>query len=233
MIRHAYPACCHRMLLAVAGHNAPGSTEADLIRYVGVAVAVIGALVAAPDGAAVIGRQASRVGRRIAAYLHLSFLRKNVTVHGLPAKMRFGAPAGRVQVGTEWESAAPDTRKIEILHEQMKELESDIARLGEDMRKRFTALRTVLDEEMFGLRGAQQSLIRQIEAAERRAARVDARGIWPIGFGIVLTGIPGELADIRALGIIVVIIVVAVTAAMIRSVIADVRRKSAARGAEA
>lgn len=41
----------------------------------------------------------------------------------------------------------------------------------------------------------------KIEAKERRAAQIDARGLWPIAFGIVLTGIPGELAEVTAIGI--------------------------------
>jgi hypothetical protein len=54
-------------------------------------------------------------------------------------------------------------------------------------------------------------LTRRLEATERRSAKVDARGIWPIGFGIVLTGIPDELARISVIGWLFVAGVVAWT----------------------
>lgn len=129
---------------------------------------------------------------------------------------------------TGWSSSVPDTRKIELLHKQVEELDRDIADIRQDMQERFASLQTALSQAVSGLRGAHAELVRQIQAAEHRAARVDARGIWPIGFGILLTGIPGELAAVRAVGIIVVILALTVTVAMIVSVRIDTRKQRAA-----
>jgi hypothetical protein len=68
----------------------------------------------------------------------------------------------------------------------------------DDLRKaadeRDAAMRTGIAQAKARSGDRYRELASHFEARERRAARVDARGIWVIGCGIVLTGIPDELA---------------------------------------
>jgi hypothetical protein len=207
--------CCRLLLACAAVHDAPGPTEADLIRYVGVAIAVAGALIATPDGTTRLWHQAADLGRRIRSgitrFLRLSRRNANVQANPVPATARFGGGDVTAQVITPWNSAAPDTDKIEFLREQVEQLKQDVANISQDIRERDAALQAAISQTESNLRGADQQLTRRLDASEQRAARVDARGIWPIGLGILLSGIPGELADVRALGIVVMVLAVAVT----------------------
>jgi hypothetical protein len=77
------------------------------------------------------------------------------------------------------------------------------------------------------LDSAHGQMARQLETRERQAAQIDARGLWPVGFGIILTGIPGQLAEAPAAGWTVVGLAVLTTVML---GLGAIRRRPAAPG---
>lgn len=73
------------------------------------------------------------------------------------------------------------------------------------------ALRPLMDQANDGLQneikeaearvtGRVEQLSSELRGEQGQASRVDARGLGPIALGIVLTGLPDELASIASLG---------------------------------
>lgn len=173
----------------------PGVTESDVFRWIGVTVAVAGVILATPDGIAATwllvkgrSRRAWALGRRLL---------------GRPGPVTSGTAAlatlttqGRARA-YKWQPWREDARadvKIDILHrqvdlllEQISELHSLLDRIGDGLRK-----------EVSEAEGRTTDQVRQLAAELRgersRASRVDARGFGPIALGIILTGLPDELA---------------------------------------
>lgn len=63
------------------------------------------------------------------------------------------------------------------------------------------ALQAGLSQATDEARDAASTIHERIDVSERQAERVDARAVVLIAAGVVLTGIPGELADWHPLGI--------------------------------
>ena len=91
----------------------------------------------------------------------------------------------------EWSDLPRSKDKIEFLHQQVELLWQHVRQ--EIPRVEETLGSAVERAEARGQEGREQ-LAARLEARERQATRVDAHGLGPIGAGIFLTGIPGELA---------------------------------------
>jgi hypothetical protein len=211
-----------RMML----HHVP---EADWIRWVGVGVAIVGTLVAAPTGTAlvrdlVIGgiRKGSKAvlaavrpaGKAIAVgiwhVLVAIWLVAKATLHiGLPTGIAGDLPIGlgdllvRARAASDpfaWDDEATLDVKVTVLHEQIGHL----LKYADGIRREALAMNATLAD-------ADSALRKQLRAKERREARVSARGVVLIGFGIVLTGIPDGLAKFAVVGWLVVGVVIAWT----------------------
>ncbi len=184
-------------------HHGSWPPEADWIRWAGVVIAVTGALIATPDGTRVAWHWITRAGNwtrdRLARYL--PFLHR--MSHGeLKSAADAGASAEPMSVSRriEWNTRARDKDKIELLHQQVELLGQQLTDVRQEIRGVEAALRSALERAEVRQQDAYQQLTGRIEARERRAARVDAHGIWPIGAGIFLTGLPDELAAVAVLG---------------------------------
>ena len=177
----------------------PGVTESDVFRWIGVAVAVAGVVLATPDGIAATwllvkgwvrdrSRRAWALGRRLLG-------RPGLVTSGTAARAT-STTQGRARA-YKWEPWPEDARadvKIDILHRQVdlllgqiSELHTLLDRIGDGLRK-----------EVREAEGRATDQVRQLAAELRgersRASRVDARGFGPIALGIILTGLPDELA---------------------------------------
>ncbi len=71
---------------------------------------------------------------------------------------------------------------------------AEIEKARQEARDSVTGLRQVVQQQADELRTAQQAHRAAHAAAQRQAAQVDARGVVLIGVGVIMTGIPDELA---------------------------------------
>jgi hypothetical protein len=195
----------------------PSATLSEVIRWIGVVVAVAGVALATPDGIASAWRSL-RNGLRKMNTLARRLVGRPVQPGGaghVSLKKMGVAGQGYVDTWMPWSEKARAAEKIEILHQQADEL-----------LRRLDGLRTRHDGDVIFLRSEIREAesrstgqIRQIASEMRgersQASHVDARGLGPVALGIVLTGIPDELAKIPAIGVTAVAIAVVWTACMV------------------
>jgi hypothetical protein len=174
------------------------SVLADVNRWVGVAIALVGSVVIAPSGTVLLWRSATDWMRQRKHHLRghlarfLPFLRRDVNIHVSSVS---GMASGAVNVtltasGRVWQPSASVDERIEALRKHITEVDgrlNDVARkLGEettDRQRVFGELHRTLEEKTAELR-------RMLEEKERESARVDARGLPVVGLGILLSGVP-------------------------------------------
>jgi hypothetical protein len=84
-------------------------------------------------------------------------------------------------IQVEWNVSALPDDKIERLHQQVDFLIQEVDELRKAADARHTALRTEMSQAEARSGERYQELASRFEARERRATRVDARGIWVIG----------------------------------------------------
>jgi hypothetical protein len=185
----------------VSVHHCWWGPYAQWITWAGVTVAIAGALIATPDATLVPAWHWAkdaciRIGSQLAR--RLPFLcRTRSAEQGKAADA--GAATEHVSVGRrfEWNDLPANEDKIEFLHEQVE-------LLWRHVRQEIPRVEATLSSAVELAKARQQEgdeqLARLLEARERRAARVDAHGLAPITAGIVLTSIPGELADVAVIG---------------------------------
>jgi hypothetical protein len=125
--------------------------------------------------------------------------------------------AGRGYVDTwmPWSETARADAKIEILHQQADELRRRL----DDLRTRFDGDINLLQREIREAESRIAGQIRQLASEMRgersQASHVDARGLGPVALGIVLTGVPNELAKVPVVGVTFIAIAVGWTAYMV------------------
>ena len=187
---------------------------AEWIRWTGVAVAVAGVLIATRDGVREIWRHIREPSWLRGLLSHLSFPFNSYasrTARARPGSARVAAGDLWPTTTRPWEPDADDHRKIELLHIQHDLLQDDASRFRQEMFARLASIRAEISAADERLSKAHRELRMAVREKDRRAAQIDARGLWPIGFGILLTGIPAELAHFAAVGIAVAVIAVVIT----------------------
>jgi hypothetical protein len=174
------------VVIEMVSPAAPGIDESDFIRWVGVAVAVVGAVLATPDGVASVWRWVKqRHGKMMALARRLLRRPRDVTVQLGPilGTIGFGG-RGYVDQWQPWLPQANVDQRIDILHKQVDilvervgELRKQIDRAGDDLQK------NIKDAEV---RVAKQvrELASDVRGERGQASRVDARGLGPIALGI-------------------------------------------------
>ncbi len=95
-----------------------------------------------------------------------------------------------------WRPRATAGQKIEILHEQVDILQERIDRLHALVDQNEVSLRAEIRKTADGITSQIRQLESDLRGERTQASQVDARGFGPIAFGIVLTGIPDELAGV-------------------------------------
>jgi len=188
--------------------------KADWIRRAGVAIALAGAIVATPDGTAWAYRTALKGARSLGKWL-AALLRLPRTVKAtakLAGESGGSSEAFEVTKWRDWRDDVSDSDKIEVLHQQVELVRQHVAAARQHTRNVETRLLRELSEVDTRHGERLRQLVGAIEAQHRQSSRVDSRGIWPIGLGILLTGIPDELASVPLqLGLAIAAVAVLVT----------------------
>ena len=183
-----------------------GVTLSDWFQWIGVGVAITGLALATPDGIAAAWRSIRGGLRKTDALIRRLIGRPQQVVGALDIALKPMGLAGRGYVDTwkPWSEKAKTAEKLGILHEQ-----------AEELRRRIDNLRTQIDGDISGVEkkireveSRLSAVIRQVRSemsGERsQASHVDARGLLPVALGIILTGLPDELAKVPVLGWLVV-----------------------------
>jgi hypothetical protein len=201
------PAVTATLMHAVGTAQAAGGpTEADWIRWAGVAVGMIGAVVVAPAGTLVIVGQAAAAARRMLTWARsklarwIPWLRRDATVHGVTATAHLSAGGGAVATGRASVYGGSPEQQIAQLREELQEIWGELREARSEARDNHAALSARVDRETGQLRSEHQALTEELKAERRRDAQIDARGLPLIGLGILLAGVPDGLAVVGWLG---------------------------------
>ncbi len=208
-----------------------GVSEADYVRWVGVAVALAGTVTAAPEGTVRIWRMAinwlRQAFRRVRSVLarFLPLLRQHATVqarsshaHASAASGWGVAPSPRVRV----EHGSLEAQ-VEYLGTQLQRAFDEIEEVRREAREGDAALRQIVEQHVGELRTADRALREWLEARRNWEVSVDARGVFVIALSVLLWGIPGELAAVPVVGWLFIAAALAATAMIVRRVFADLR----------
>lgn len=175
---------------------------ANVNQVVGVGIAVVGLVVTAPSGTKKLfvstwgwlQRRQGQVRHHLARLL--PFLRRDGTVQGTTAVGTAMATFGGVASaeGWAWSASSPADERIEALRKHLMEVEgrlNDVRRqLRDETRTREQSLAELERRIRLELGQLQQSII----SRDQQSARIDARGLPVVAAGIVLSGLPDELA---------------------------------------
>lgn len=212
--------------------GASGLTEVDAIRWVWVAVGVLGTVVAASNGAALIASRLLSWLRPVGRYLHclarmLRFRQPSAPV--LTGSGRFTATSqltSTLTVTHLWDAGATIETKVTALHEEFKVLRQRINKLERDGDALERDLGSKINEVATECREKLTALQRRLDQERQEGARVDARGLPLIGISIILSGLPNGLARVAVVGWLFVASSGAVAVIAVRSALLS-RRASA------
>jgi hypothetical protein len=224
----------HCVLVGVVLHCQavkPAATEADWVRRFGVLVALVGTLVAAPEGTVLIGRwiwaALRAIRQRIRVFLarFLPFLRRNANVQGVTAwgGVRFPSMSVRAS-GLQLLPDADLKERVDLLDEHIVRAFREIEKARQEAAAGDAELRRIIEQEAGELRGSVEAHQAAHAAAQRQSAQVDARGVVLIGAGVVMTGVPDGLAAFPWSGWLVVALALAGTAWATAWVVSDMRK---------
>ncbi len=176
----------------------------DLNRWVGVATAVVGSVVVAPSGTILLWRSTTdwlrqrkhQLRDRLARFL--PFLRRDVTIHArsaTDAASAFDSVTATVSARA-WHPDAPVDERIEALRQHITEVEGRVNEVTRKVREETASREQVAADLKRTLKEKTVELRRLGEEKERESAQIDARALPVVGFGILLSGIPDEIASI-------------------------------------
>ena len=174
-------------------------TLEDFTRYAAAFIAMLGAFVVSPQGAALLGGRLWTPVRKVGAQLSrwVPFLRRSTTVHAGVASGTLtltGSARGRARPG--W----PEQPTVDALATATRDW---LGRVDEELNELWSALDGERDRAGTALDGARKELGESIKAleqrmldAERQAAEHDARALPVVAVGAVMGTISGELASL-------------------------------------
>ena len=178
-----------------------GTTQADVIRWIGIVISVIGAAVTAASGLGWLLQLAkdflTRLGRGSWRWIRTFFGRHRGKSPGTSALDALTQITGTLRTDAEygWKEDETVEQKVERLHGNVTSLRKDVNELvarndsdHKEIEDRLRAQERRLNSEVHRIEGL-------IQGVESDAARADGRGLIPVMFGIVLLGIPDGLAD--------------------------------------
>jgi len=176
----------------------------DLNRYVGVALAVVGSVVVAPSGTVLLWHSTTDWLRQRKHQLRdqltrlLPFLRRDGTIHTASATggaSAFGSAMATVSARA-WHPETPVDERIEARRQHITEIEGRLNEVTGQLREETASRKQAVAELKRTLEEKTAELRRLGEEKERKSAQIDARALPAVGFGILLSGIPEELASI-------------------------------------
>lgn len=212
--------CAHVTIVLLAHHaatQAAGPTELDWIRWTGVLITAVGTLVAAPGGVARLVRAVGATVTAIWWLLTFIFSKKARAKagSGLGGVLKFLAavflsavagepdsepPVTPVKPQIQWDEGESTEAKLERLRRGLEQALEQISDVRRDAQAADAELNKALDQVKKDVQTVNADLRSRMDAAEKQAAAIDSRGILLLGAGVILTGIPDELARVAWVG---------------------------------
>ncbi len=179
------------------------SLLSDVNRWVGVAIAGIGTVIVSPDGARLLWGSATEWMRQREAQVRgrlarfLPFLRRPQTIHPESGGSTASVSVATVTAsGRAWHPTAPVDERIEALRRHITEVEGRLNDVIGQLREETASRERVVAELERTMKAETAELRLLLDEQERQTALIDARGLPVVGFGILLSGVPDELASI-------------------------------------
>jgi hypothetical protein len=174
-------------------------TEADWIRWTGVIVGVFGAIVVAPNGALLILLDAWEAILAVWAAIWKAWnrlvRRKKQPAPAVYAKAGLAAAGGIAAAASVVRNhGAPREVQIRKLWDEVDRLDGRINQAETENRTLLDSLNARIEQESADRRAQREAEEARRRRDERRAARINARGLPLIGLGLVMTGVPDGLA---------------------------------------
>lgn len=178
------------------------SLLADVNRWVGVCVAVIGAVVVEPNGTRLLLQSSWAWLDRLVRRAHhalvrvLPFLRKDASVKAATAT---GSAEGTLTFeGMAEGRSASETgtfqEQLDSLRQLVAALKTEVSGLDAEHQVEVANLRRALDALEARLTADTHQMRQELDERERQDARINARGLPVIAAGIFLSGVPDQLA---------------------------------------
>ena len=114
-----------------------GTTEADWIRWTGVAVGLVGAVVVAPSGSLVIIGEATAVVKRSAIWIRakaarwIPWLRRDANVQLVPATLHLSAHGGVVSTGDATAYGGSLVDQVQQLQREIQRVRNEIGEVDQ------------------------------------------------------------------------------------------------------
>lgn len=213
---------CAQVTVVLLAHHAAtqaaGPTESDWIRWAGVLITAVGTLVAAPSGVARLLRAVAGTVTGIWFLLTLIFSKKArakvgrglagvfkafaIVIAGALAARAAPEPSADIpgKIPIRWAKGESLEAKLEHLRRGLEQAFEQISDVRRDAKAADAELQKSLDQLSDELQKVNADLTSRMNAAEQQAAAIDSRGILLLGAGVILTGIPDELARVAWVG---------------------------------
>lgn len=178
-----------------------GFLLADVNRWVGVFIAVVGAVVVEPNGTRLLLQSSWAWLRRLVRRAHhalarvLPFLRKGASVKAAATGVGEGilTVEGMAVGRTASETGTPQ-EQLDSLRQLVVALETVVNGLAADLQVEVANRRQALDALEARLTADTHQVRQELDERERQDARINARGLPVIAAGIFLSGVPDQLA---------------------------------------
>jgi hypothetical protein len=175
---------------------------ADVTRWVGVAIACLGAFVVSPAGAQLLVQQSTGAIRRAAKQVQTLAVRwfhrradDRVTsgTLGTAVTVESAQPVGR-SLTLAWNTEAPTDEKIEHLRKQIAHLDRRTTEQHAELVKSVSQVSASLTKLGARVTGHAAEVRTKFAEVDRRKVETDARALPLVGLGVILSGIPEEIA---------------------------------------
>jgi hypothetical protein len=113
---------------------------------------------------------------------------------------RFSVPGDPGKTQIRWEEGESLEGKLKRLRSWLEQAFEQISDVRREAQSADAELQKSLGQLSDDLQKVKADLTSRMDAAEKQAAAIDSRGILLLGAGVILTGIPDELARVAWVG---------------------------------